>query len=198
VTAPTLSLLVLGKNQLELQSFQLEHVIGVADELVLLANDGARFGGLGAVGNALIERSRCDVVGVVHADTMLGAGILKSLRNISSIGAVTGIVGAPAGGGNLWCRDIQTETSVSTLDSCAVFVPRLSGLRFDAEAFDSFHCCVEDLCCQARQRAIPVLVVPGPADHLGTNWGKPDWMNEYWTYRAKLDQKWAGTEFRTT
>ena len=198
MTLPTCSLLVLGKNQQELQGFQLRHVLGVADELILLANDSARFGGLGAIGNSVIERSRCDVVGIVHADTVLGAGILESLRNASSRGAVTGIVGALTSSGNVWCRDIQTETSVSTLDSCAVFMPRTLGLRFDAGAFDSFHCCVEDLCLQAHQRSTPVLVVPGPADHLGTNWGKPDWMSEYWAYRAKLSQKWAGVEFRTT
>jgi hypothetical protein len=76
----TLTLVVVAKNHEELAKFSLENVRDSVDELVLLANPAARFGGLGIIGNHALDTSRCDVVGLVHADTSFGAGAIEAFH----------------------------------------------------------------------------------------------------------------------
>jgi hypothetical protein len=82
----TLTLVVVAKNLVELAAFKTENVIGVVDELVMVANPGARLGGLSAIGNHALDTSRCDVVGMVHADTSFGPGTLRTFAETASRG----------------------------------------------------------------------------------------------------------------
>jgi hypothetical protein len=192
-------LVVVAKSHEELLGFPQDSVLGVVDELVLLANPGARYGGPGHIGNHALESSRCDVVGLVHADTSFGVGTLRSFAEAASGGAVVGLVGRAIDGAYIWSRDVIEPAAVSTLDSSSVFIPRRSGLRFDTETFGGFHCCVEDICLSAQKAGMRVLVPPGPANHTGTNWpGNQQWMADYGVARATLARKWAGVEFHTT
>lgn len=195
-------MVVVGKHKDECAAFDLTHVRSVVDELTIIANPGGIFGGLGQIGNRFLTTSRADVVAVVHADTVFGAGTVAMLATVAiERGALTGLVGRGLDGAFVWCRDHSEPKRVSTLDGCSVFVPRglKPELRFDAELFDSFHCCVEDLCLTAQyQQGLDVLVPPGVGDHLGSSWPKDAWMAEYLRYRTKLDKKWPGCVFRTT
>lgn len=196
---PTLSLTVVAKNHEELAAFSLEHVRDSVDELVLLSNPDARFGGYGAIGNHALTTSRCDIVGLVHADVTLGPGALESFAREAATGAIAGMVGITRDGEYVWCRAVQEPRTVSTLDSCSCFVKRDTLVRFDEKTFDSFHCCVEDFCLTAAAAGLPTRVPPAPGcDHLGTNWPKPDWMADYSMYRRRLMEKWIGRDFRTT
>lgn len=192
----TLTLVVVAKDHAEIEKFPLANVLGVADELVLIANPGARFGGLGAIGNQMLDRSRCDVVAIVHADTGFGPGALAALTQEDR---VTGIVGRALDGRYVWSKDIQEQTPVSTLDSCSVFIPRALGLRFDAERFNSFHCCVEDLCLTAESHGVEVSVPVAVASHIGKSHGDPQWRDAHYRCRAMLAAKWRGLlTFKTT
>jgi len=199
VIEPTLTLVVLAKNHEDLAAFQLQHVLGSVDELILLANNPPGFGGLGAVGNYALDHGRCDVVGLVHADTVLGPGALEAFCREAAAGAVTGIVGSALGAAEIWCNDIHETTGVSTLDSCSIFARRDIGVRFDVEIFDGFHCCVEDFCLSAAARGTPAKVPPASGcKHPGTMWKRPAWIKDYFRYRALLNKKWLGTSFFTT
>jgi len=196
---PTLTLVVVAKSHEELAAFQLEHVRGSVDELILLANPDARFGGTGALGNHALDHGRSDVIGLAHADAILGPGALDAFALGAMAGAVTGMVGRAVTGDYVWCRDVMAAQDVSTLDSCSFFVKRSTPVRFDVRNFDNFHCCIEDFCLAAAVIGTPTRVMPAAGcDHLGTNWQKPDWMIDYWRYRALLSQKWAGFDFKTT
>jgi len=196
--APTLTLLVLAKDEDELGQFNVDAVRRAADELVLLSNPGARFGALGVIGNDLLSRGRGSVVGMLHADVTITEQTVRDLARAAAAGAVAGVVGRSLSGQYVWCHSVNEPTPVSTLDSCCVFIPRLGGLRFDTALFDGFHCCVEDLCLQAAARSKPVLVVPGFAEHRGASAGADEWMKAYWFYRNRLQQKWSHVKFQTT
>jgi hypothetical protein len=193
----TLTLVVVAASHAELARFSLEYVDTV-DELILLTNPEARFGGLGRIGNHALEFGRGDVVGLVHADVLFGPGAIASLTTEAARGGIAGIVGRNLAGEYIWGRDVIEPTPVSTLDSCTIFLKRSLGLCFDEKLFDSFHCCTEDLCLLAASVGIPVRVPPAVADHQGTMWRQQDWMNSYWSYREKLAAKWSNIEFTTT
>jgi metal-sulfur cluster biosynthetic enzyme len=78
-----------------------------------------------------------------------------------------------------------------------VFFRRDIGLRFDESTFTSFHCHVEDLCMQAKQRGMPVIVPFADATHA-SEMPSPAWRADYMTYRARLASKWRGFRFVTT
>jgi len=195
----TLSLVVVAKDQWDLTKFDLGNVLGQVDELIMLANPGARFGGLGVIGNHVLDHGRGDVVGLVHADAVLSAGAIGAFCREATAGSVCGMVGRALGGEYVWCNDIQEPRAVSTLDSCAIFARRDIGVRFDTETFDGFHCCVEDFCLQAWAHGAPTKIAPASGcQHLGTMWGQREWMGDYSKYRALLSKKWAGVGFSTT
>jgi hypothetical protein len=201
VNRPTIKLVVVGKDHADTGAFRLEHVLSVVDELVLIANPGARFGGLGSIGNReLYLPGRCDVVGIVHADVEFGAGMIEALATAAvDRRALTGIVGATRQG-NVWCYQVVEPVPVDTLDCCSVFIPLAParGLVFDVQNFDGFHCCVEDLSLQAPSRGLQVLVVPGVAKHAGQLWYESSWRKEWLEYRVRLQAKWASVPFFTT
>jgi len=57
---------------------------------------------------------------------------------------------------------------------------------------------VEDLCLQAQEHGLTVLVAPGPAGHRGDMWPQAAWLGEYGRYRQKLLDKWPDRAFTTT
>jgi hypothetical protein len=168
------------------------------DELFLLANPDARLGGTGVIGNRALSTSGCDVVGLVHADTVFEQGALDAFARAAAAGAIAGVVGRALDGRYIWSKDVTEPVNVSTLDSCSVFVPRGRGLRFDDTSFDGFHCCVEDLCLTAAVAGLPVVVPPAAAHHVGESTGRAEWQMAYWQYRKKLQQKWCAVSFATT
>jgi hypothetical protein len=76
-----------------------------------------------------------------------------------------------------------------------------SGVNFDEQTFDTFHCCVEDVCISATKKGIRIVVPDVKADHLGTRGTRhknPAWGEVYASYRQKLVEKHKDTFFRTT
>jgi len=199
----TLTLVVLGRSRDECCVAGRGIDPSMADELIFVANLSAQWGGLGRIGNHYLAAAQGDVLGLVHADLMLSGTVCTALVAAATGGAIAGVVGRGDPGG-IWSRDVTAPTPVSTLDSCSVFVSRATAARvqvsFDEKTFDWFHCCVEDFCLQAAAAGLPVLVVPGWADHpnpcMSSRNGWP--VNEHRLYKEKLERKWAGTPFLTT
>jgi hypothetical protein len=199
-----LTLVVVGGSYDDIRRFNLNNV--VAHEIVLLTNARAQFGGYGAVGNHYLEHGRGDVLGLIHADTVLSPKVSRELVVSALMGCVAGIVGKTLDGRYVWSKDVAPETVeyVSTLDSCSMFVRRSAGIHFDTKTFDSFHCCVEDFCLQAAIVGRPIVVPSGPAGHVGDRWKQRntpegrDWLDKYADYREKLTRKWHGVDFQTT
>lgn len=202
----TLTLIVLGASREECA--QSPVVATMADEVIYLANPAARWGGLGVIGNHYLETAFGDLLGLVHADTMVSPEVLVSLT-AAAVQGVAGIVGSSWSGHTIWSANLSAPMAVCTLDSCAMFVSRALAaahqLRFDVETFDSFHCCVEDFCLQAAAARVPVLVAAGSAGHplptvkpqdgepaasgspsCGRRWPE----DEHKRYREKLRDKW--------
>ena len=196
---PSKAVLVLGKSDQELSEFCARNPHAAREaRLDLVANPNKARGGYSAVANTFLDAATEDIVGVVHADTTFGAGVLRSMSQEAMCdgGRLTGMVGRSFNG-FVWGKDGGGE--VSTLDSCAVMMPRSLGLRFDSDLFDDFHCCVEDLCLQAQKLGVKTYVPPLYADHIGGFIDRPaDWMPNYWRYRTALADKWKGTRFITT
>jgi hypothetical protein len=211
----TLGLVVLAKNAQELGTFcgWNPRITEETDELALVANPGRRFGGLGAIANRYFRAFQSDVVGIVHGDTYFPPGALTEFaEEAEKYFALTGLVGRRLDGYYLWAKDTHAidpflntriealpgNREVSTLDGCAVFFPKRLDLRFDADTFDSFHLCVEDLCLQAASRKIVSLVphVPGCEHRSGEQ--KAPWLAAHALYYGKLVTKWDGKTFRTT
>lgn len=189
-----LTLVVVGKDVQEAAAFDLTHVdVG---ELFLIGNEEGK--SLSSIGNRHAETCRTAVLGLVHADCIFGAGALDTFTRAALEGSVCGIVGVSIGYEYRWCS--RNSGIVSTLDSCSVFFRLDSGLRFDEDTFDSFHCHVEDLCLQASQKGIHVIVPSAAAEHNGNAWRtiRDVWMPQYEIYRARLGRKWTGTDFITT
>lgn len=204
--APTMAVLVLGKNDEELAAFRAKSPrVELEARLVFVANPGKRLGGYAAIANPFLDTCSEDVVGVVHADTSFADGALRVFAHsaLDAGGRVVGIVGRAHPRGHatdrlesyVWCH--AGGGSVSTLDSCSVFMPRAMKLRFDGETFDDFHCVVEDLCLQADARGIASFVPAAVASHVGSG-GAGDWRSDYRKYRARLGAKWRGRKFYTT
>lgn len=194
----TLTLVVLGRDTHDLSVVRAIE----ADEVILLSNPEAKFGGLSKIGNWYLDHSRGDVVGLIHADVVLSHCASYQLAESALKNGLSGIVGKSLETGNsVWGYNVDPgmEVLVSTLDSCAVFIRRNSCLRFDVETFDSFHMCVEDLCLQAGHNHLKVVVPNVIACHLPTE-DRPDrefWRQEHTRYLLRLKEKWAGTEFST-
>lgn len=191
----TLALIVVAKSNEELRDFSLEHVTNVTDEIILISNPEARFGGLGKLGNWALDHCRSDIIGLVHADVRLGQGAITAFKKPAS-DCLTGIVGRSQEGAYVWCCD--NPGTVSTLDCCSVFIHKKWGLRFDEATFDGFHCCVEDLCLQASAKGIGAVVPSADAIHKGKMTFNPTWQKQYVRYRIKLQQKWPEKDFQTT
>lgn len=195
----TIGLIVLAKSDDELSRFSLAHVARSTSELVLLSNAEKHLGGLGQIANRYFNAFRSTIVGIAHADTFFGPGSLEAFAECANKGAVCGIVGRGLDGPYVWSRQVRNPETVSTLDSCAVFMRKDNQLTFDEVLFDDFHCCVEDLCLQAHQRQIPVLIPPSNATHDAKLASRPkDWITNYHKYRARLEIKWKTTKFSTT
>lgn len=165
-----------------------------------LANPNRMHGGYARIANVFLENSSADVVGIIHADTHLRSGDLAILAEnaTSGGGRITGIVGRSLDQEIVW--GCHGGGEVSTLDSCAVFIPRIMvpDLRFDAELFDDFHCCVEDLCLQAAAIGLSTYVPVVGAQHTGSSISSPEWLERYHYYRALLAEKWSHVIFATT
>jgi hypothetical protein len=203
---PQLTIAVVGKNAEELCAFStLDTEMAVV--IARLANtDGES---LASIGNRFLDAAWTPVFGLLHADVHLGSGALEIFTAVALQGFVTGIVGIDLDRHYRWCHGKELQVlpngaiedvpgPVSTLDSCAVFFRRESGLRFDERLFDGFHCHVEDLCLQAQARGIPVMVPPAEATHAALSTLDLDWQAQYKVYRRRLDLKWRGVKFETT
>ena len=160
-----LSLIVVGSSIEKLKKFEQQYL--EVGELILINNPRGIHGGYGKIANHWIERISGDVFGIVHADTILGEGMCRTLVETAKSGCVAGIVGKGNDGSEVWSNRLSTgnKQPVSTLDSCSMFVSKDTlerhKLRFDELMFDSFHCCVEDFCLQASSRGIPIIVPAG-------------------------------------
>jgi hypothetical protein len=182
-----LSLLVTACEPKDLTEFMSKnpHVIEECSELTLLIAKDHRLGGQARIGNRLLESASGNVVGLVHADTTFGPGDLPRLAETANEGKVCGMVGRSTlddvgiCSGYVWGKDIQSETSVSTLDGCSIFLPRGIGCRFDDKTFDGFHCVVEDFCLAVEDLGIPVVVPKlESANHVGKSTFSAQWRAE--------------------
>jgi hypothetical protein len=209
----TLCLCVVGKSNEENAGFISVHANEIrrhADELILINNEKGRFGGLGQIANRALDTTRSSVFGISHADCGYRNGALGVFRDQAAKGKVAGIVGRPLDGRYIWACAGGSERSgaqISCLDGCGIFFRRDSGLRFDAETFDGFHCVGEDLSLAARARGIPVIVADAEADHRSSsNFPDPGqrnadrlaWLADYHRYVQKLKAKWPNLEFITS
>lgn len=197
-----LSLLVIGAKSADLREFaeRNPNAFSEVQEIRMAALPGTRYGGYAAMGNKWKKEALGDIIGLVHADTIFEAGALTALAAAAIEGAVTGMVGASFGPpvGNVWGCHLDNPGEVSTLDSCSVFLRRDASYGFDERTFDGFHCAVEDLCLAAKAKGARIVVPPVKANHDGRSTFNPAWRAEYETYRKRLVDKWAGTEFVTT
>jgi GT2 family glycosyltransferase len=202
----SLTLVVVGKDRGDIELFQQPEG---RHRLWLVANAGRE--PLSKVANRHLDECKTEVLGLCHADTVFGPGAIEAFTALALEGSVCGIVGVDLAGhyrcsyndqrDDWWRREgsivVAGPGPVSTLDSMAVFFRKDLGLRFDEQTFDSFHCHVEDLCLQAHARGIPVTVPAADACHRNHKQSQ-EWLAGYRVYRARLAEKWKGTEFRTT
>jgi cephalosporin hydroxylase len=195
---PTLCLVVCGSSHEKIAEFLTRNPTAIAevDELVLLVTTDGRFGGLAAIGNRYILETQCDVLGLVHADTVFRPGALRTFAETADDGLICGLVGRSLDGRYVWSKDGGGD--VSTLDGCSIFLQPC--FKFDEETFPSWHCVVEDLCLQAEAGGLRVVVPSAQAEHLSDNWNTnhDEWMRQYWPYRQKLAEKWKHLRFETT
>ena len=210
--APTLCLVVTGKDTDAFAAMDFRELAWrEADELVLIKTKDARFGGLSEIANRITRRTRCDVVGFVHADTTFGPGSIAKFAAAAHSGhngerQVVGLVGITLDREYVWSKDVRSgsEVFVSTLDGCSIFFPTSliveENLSFD-ERFKSFHCGVEDFCLTAAARGIQIMVPSAAADHhseKNRTYLQPQWQAAYWRDRKVLGEKWSNTKFETT
>lgn len=192
------TLVVVGADADDLRAFDQAHAPQGVCRLELVDNSLAPRG-YGAIGNTYLEAPAAQVLGLCHADTGFGPGAIAALADAAAGGALAGVAGRVAGGGIRWCDGAgEGPGPVSTLDSCAIFLRPDLGLRFDTETFDGLHCCVEDLCLQARAAGVPSVVPAAQAGHRGQSTFDPRWQAEYRGYRQRLADKWRGVRFETT
>jgi len=201
---PTIALLVIGKDDEEIEIFRKNNPDAEHEaRVVCVSNPNRMLGGTAAIANPFLDDAVEDVVGIVHADTKFEKGAIAVFaRRAVEHNCLTGIVGRRAPdpeepfSGYVWCSN--SGGIVSTLDSCSVFFRRRLGLRFDGTTFDDFHCVVEDLCLQAAARGVRALVPRAKAYHLEHGGENPKkWVEAFWRYRERLVQKYAGTTFYT-
>jgi hypothetical protein len=200
MTAKNLTLLVVGYDEANMRRFDLTHC-GAAETLLVI---NYRNIGLAALANFYLRNISREIFGICHADSYFGPGALDKFCEVAGQGAVCGLVGFSLNAvheeqkGYVWSR--INPQPVDTLDSASCFFPISSGLRFDAQTFDGFHCHVEDLCLQAHALEIPVIVPPADASHGGgpnQDW-LDQWHEDYRGYKRKLLGKWPNVRFGTT
>jgi hypothetical protein len=203
MSAKNLTLLVVGYDEANMRRFDLTHCGAAETHLVINYQKLA----LGTLGNLFLNSAIIlgnNIFGICHADSYFGPGALDKFAEVAGEGAVCGLVGFSLAAvqeehkGYVWSR--LNPQPVDTLDSASCFFPISSGLRFDAQTFDGFHCHVEDLCLQAHALDIPVVVPPADASHGGgpnQDW-LDQWHEDYRGYKAKLLGKWPNVRFGTT
>lgn len=191
------SVLVLGKSKKEVVGFHVRSPHAMQEVYLFpIANPRKSLGGYASIANTFIDTVTTEVVGIVHADTTFAPRALHRLVEKAAEGFVTGLVGAQFEIGEVWGKN--GGGPVSTLDSCSVFFPRTSNLRFDEVTFDDFHLCVEDLCMQAKTMGISSYVPAVYADHIGCIDRPANWMSNYEHYHRLFCEKWTGHTFIKT
>lgn len=201
----TICLVVLAGSHDEVQLTPA--VTKAVDELVVVVNPKAQFGGMGTIANRVLTRTKCDVFGMIHADTTWWTGDVARLAEVTAEGHIAGIVGCalepqPYGDSYIvWGHKLPAgkAVEVSTLDACSIFMRPDAGVTFDEVTFPSFHCCVEDVCLTGLANGIKTMVPDVKAVHIGTRHENPGaWVAEFHDYRRKLVEKHKGVFFRTT
>lgn len=206
------AVLVIGKTDEEILAFSRRNPHAATEaKMHLLSNPGMKHGGFARIANQFIDEATTGVVGMLHADTTFAPGAIREFCRVASQGHIVGMVGREGKSPYryLWSYlapgDVPDDPlkgiggEVSTLDACSIFMPRKPELRFDGATFDGFHCVVEDLCIHARHRLGMKIVVPVGvvADHLADSNRNQKWMNDWFSYRSKLVEKWRGIDFHT-
>lgn len=213
MNAKDLTLIVVAKDEQSMRGFDQTHVN--AAETILVINyrnqplaQIANWHLTSYAENGLGSQLGCrKIFGLCHADALFGPGALDVFAQTAGEGAVCGMVGRSADPAtHVWSvhklhldqHPLFREGPISTLDAVSVFFRRDSGLRFDAMNFDGFHMHVEDLCMQAHEKGIPVVVPPAEAS---TNCSTPfagKWGQDCLMYRDRLRKKWAPVKIATT
>lgn len=188
-----LYLLVIGQTQAECEEFDKSNV---DCEVCLVANPENR--SMAAIANEHMERTRRAVFGLIHPDVTFEPGAIQAFYDAAMAGNVCGVVGRNLEKEYVWCHD--NPGHVSCLDDCSIFFAKSAGLKFDEVLCDSFYAYVSDLCIQAHQRGIPVIVPAAVANHRGRRFfTEHDAHYDAWfSYILKIRQKWPGVEFVTT
>ena len=177
-----LTLVVVAKDQAGLRGFHLAHV--EAADLILVANTAGI--PLSAIGNHYLRNARTPLFGLVHADVIFGSESLEVFCREAAAGKVCGVVGVnpllPYPQSYVWAIKIPKTAPVSTVDSASVFFRRDLGLSFDEKTFDSYRLHVEDVCIQAAQHGIPVVVPAARAWHDSHEVTGRAWLEQYRMY----------------
>ena len=203
ITDVSLALCVVAKNSAELAGWMSAHDLSLVDELVAIDNQGGRFGGYGHVSQRAFYATASSIFGICHADTLFRGDALRTFRDATASGAVTGIVGRTMDSAYHWSKTARLE-GPSCLDGCAVFFRRDSGLDFDVKSFDGFHCVGEDIALAARMRGIPLVIPHADAEHASTSnfppghdhsRGQAPWLSDYYRYVERLRKKYPTLEF---
>lgn len=203
----TLALCVVAKDDAELRHWISLHDLSIVDELVAVNNQGGRFGGYGHVSQRALDGTHSFVFGICHADTLFRGEALKTFRDVAAVGNVTGMVGRTyPDGAYHWSKNGGIH-SPSCLDGCSIFFRRDTGLRFDYQRFDGFHCVGEDIALAARLRGIPLVIPHADAEHASTSnfppgkdhsRGQPAWLKDYYGYVASLQAKYPTLKFHVS
>jgi len=202
----TLALCVVAKDRAELDNWMAAHDLSSVDELVAVNNQGGRYGGYGHVCQRALDGTNSFIFGICHADTLFIGNALEVFRDVAAVGNVTGMVGRTMDGAYHWSKSGVTH-SPSCLDGCAIFFRRDSGLKFDWQRFDGFHCVGEDVALAARSRGIPLVIPHCDAEHTSTSnfppggdhsVGHPPWLKDYYRYVALLRAKYPQLQFHVS
>jgi len=191
-----LCLVVVGQDRYECRSFDRTHV---DCELHLVANQNRS---TASIANGMLAKSNCAVFGLVHPDVRFGPGATRVFYNTALAGSVCGVVGKnpefPYPENYVHCS--RNPGPVVVLDDCSVFFRKDSGLTFDAKTFTAWSAYVPDLCLQARERKIPIVVPLADAKHKGTRYFTDYKVhNAHWEEQvSKLRAKWPGVDVATT
>jgi len=217
-----LTLVVIAKNQPDLDAFNQQNLDGVA--WVSLVTNDAQWS-LARLANYYLDRCGTSVFGLCHADMEFGPGSLKVFVDCCLAGKVCGACARVEGlypfpfdymwshnWGNPTPEQIQaghplevsgplvlsSSDRVSTLDSSCIFFPTDRGLRFDEATFDGYHQHGEDLCMQAHSKGIPVVLPSANAFHACKDTNGPNWGAERDKYKHMLLAKWPQYRIVTT
>ncbi len=213
MNAKDLTLVVVAKDERSMRGFDQTHINAAETILVInynqepLSSIANRFLGSSFLVPATSQNRVNPIFGLCHADAVFGAGALDVFAQSAGEGAVCGMVGRSADPAtHVWSvhklhldqHPNFKEGPISTLDAVSVFFRRDSGLRFDQVNFDGFHMHVEDLCMQAHDRGIPVVVPPAEASTSCSTPFAGQWATDCLKYRKRLRDKWAAMTVATT